>query len=477
MAPPKKQIDMGIIARSLKQINDRLDIYDFTIQSVHKTLFHLTEKVDRQEAMVCALQTKVFGPERGPVVETCAGFSSTARLRYPKTDANDDNNISRISSIAIHPVSGESISELGHHVHLRRDEHPIHYHLDHLDRLSNCSTWTPTPVSHSHNAPTGRQEVIPHCHNGSTHPQQSPNIEMHTVGHAVAPHTRCIGTSDSTSLTTNTHVVKCQATQTTTPNIVANVFNKQSSQATVQRMLHCFTCGGGGPGHKSRGCTSPKKRCVSCGGYGHATIDCPNCYALSRKQIRRRNGPRARNCGGNISTGTPGSTSGGGCGHLLLGCSNHRKPTHRHRRLRREPKARERGEHYSTAHCTVSYQHSAPDRTTHSVKPADSSPIAHGTVNSPVHATISSVEPKDISPIAYDTVSSPASATLKPLTPPDVRAPTYLFVLCVATHSHRLQLPATNKLQWICCFPMTAPTLMRTNTTVGHAYTGRRIMV
>ena len=244
MAPPKKQIDMGIIARSLKQINDRLDIYDFTIQSVHKTLFHLTEKVDRQEAMVCALQTKVFGPERGPVVETCAGFSSTARLRYPKTDANDGNNISCISSIAIHPVSGESISELGHHVHLRRDEHPIHYHLDHLDRLSNCSTWTPTPVSHSHNAPTGRQEVIPHCHNGSTHPQQSPNIEMH----AVAPHTRCIGTSDSTSLTTNTHVVKCQATQTTTPNIVANVFNTQSSQATVQRMLHCFTCGGGGGG-------------------------------------------------------------------------------------------------------------------------------------------------------------------------------------------------------------------------------------
>ena len=137
--------------------------------------------------------------------------------------------------MAIHPVSGESTSELGRHVHLRRGEHPKHYHLDHLNRLSNCSTWTPTPVSHSHNDAKGRQEVNPHCHDGSSHPQQSPSIERHTV----APHTRCIGTSDSTSLTTNTHVVKCQATQTTTSNIVANVLSKQ---ATVQRVLYCFTC-------------------------------------------------------------------------------------------------------------------------------------------------------------------------------------------------------------------------------------------
>ena len=64
MAPPKKQIDMGIIAQSLKQINDRLD-----------KIVHLTERVDRQEVAVHALQAKVFGPERDPVVEACAGFS------------------------------------------------------------------------------------------------------------------------------------------------------------------------------------------------------------------------------------------------------------------------------------------------------------------------------------------------------------------------------------------------------------------
>ena len=313
------------------------------MQSVQEALIRLTESVDRQEATVHAFQAKVFGMERDPVAEACAGFLSIARLRYPQTDANDDTNISHRNSMAIHPVSGESSSELGHHVQLRLDEHPKHYHLDHLDRLSNCSTWTPAPVSHSHNDPKGRQEVSPHCQDGSSHPQQSPNIERH----AVTPHTRCIGTSDSTPLTINTHVVKCQATQMATPNIVANVLNKQSSQAIVQRVLHCFTCGG--RGHKSRGCTSPKKTCVSCGGYGHATIDCPNCHALSRKKRRRRSGPSARNGGGSHSPGTPGSTSGGGCGHSLLGCSNHRKPTLRHRRLRREPKARERGEHYSTA--------------------------------------------------------------------------------------------------------------------------------
>ena len=92
-----------------------------------------------------------------------------------------------------------------------------------------------------------------------------------------------------------------------------------------------------------------QRKSVSWGGYGHTTIVCPNCHALSRKKRRRRSGPCARNGGGNHSPGTPGSTSDGGCGHSLLGCSNHRKPSLRHRRLRREPKARERGEHYSTA--------------------------------------------------------------------------------------------------------------------------------
>ena len=139
----------------------------------------ITEKLDKPEAMVCVLQTKVFGPE------TCAGFSSSARLRYPQTETDDDTSISHINSMVIHPVSGESNSELSRHVHLRRDEHPKHYHLDHLDRLSNCSTWTPAPVSHSHNDAKGRLKVSPHCHDSSSHPQQSPNIEEHSV----APYT------------------------------------------------------------------------------------------------------------------------------------------------------------------------------------------------------------------------------------------------------------------------------------------------
>ena len=206
---PTKQHDIKEVLRHTHYIFNRLDIKDSLItdwfdinyslmQSIQKTLIQIIEKRDRPETMVCALHIKVFGPERGPVVETFAGFSSTAQLRYPQTDANDDNNISRRNNMAIHPVSGQSTYELRHHVHLRRDEHPKHYHLNHFDRLSNCSTWTPAPVSQSRNDAKGTQEVSPHCHDGSGHPQQSPSIEMHTV----APHTRCIGTSDSTSHTT-----------------------------------------------------------------------------------------------------------------------------------------------------------------------------------------------------------------------------------------------------------------------------------
>jgi hypothetical protein len=69
MAPPKEQKDMGSIAQSFKQLNDRLyriystntqtlkqinDIYDSTMQSVQNKI---TEKLDKQEATVCALQT------------------------------------------------------------------------------------------------------------------------------------------------------------------------------------------------------------------------------------------------------------------------------------------------------------------------------------------------------------------------------------------------------------------------------------
>ena len=78
MAPPKKQLDMGSIAQSFKQLNDRLG------------------------RMVSTNAQTLSTVERGPVVEACAGFSSTARLRYPQTDANDDNN-SRRNKMAIHP--------------------------------------------------------------------------------------------------------------------------------------------------------------------------------------------------------------------------------------------------------------------------------------------------------------------------------------------------------------------------------------
>ena len=78
-----------------------------TVQSVQKTLIRLTERVDRQEATVHALQAKVFGPERGSVVEARAGFSSRARPRYPQTDANNDNNISHRNS---HTVSHADVS-------------------------------------------------------------------------------------------------------------------------------------------------------------------------------------------------------------------------------------------------------------------------------------------------------------------------------------------------------------------------------
>ena len=132
----------------------------------------------------------------------------------------------------------------------------------------------------------------PHCHDGSSHPQQSPSIETH----ATAPHTRCIGTSDSTSHTTNTRVVICQATQTTTLNIVANFLNTQFSQFNVYYIASLV-----GRGHKSRDCSSPKNICVSYGGYCRVTVDCPNCHAWSRKQRHRWSGTCARNGGGNHS--------------------------------------------------------------------------------------------------------------------------------------------------------------------------------
>ena len=96
----KPEMDMGSIAQTLKQINDRLDKIESThtstiaktaqtlstMKSVQKSLIQLTEKVDRQEATVRALQAKVFGPERGPVVEICAGFSAGARQKHAYED-------------------------------------------------------------------------------------------------------------------------------------------------------------------------------------------------------------------------------------------------------------------------------------------------------------------------------------------------------------------------------------------------------
>ena len=109
----------------------------------------------------------------------------------------------------------------------------------------------------------------------------------------------------------------------------------------------------------------------------------------------------------------------------------------------------------TAAHCTVSYQHIAPHRTTHSIEPTDISPLALNTINSPVHATTSSVELTDIRPIAYDTVSSPASATLKPLTPQDVQSPTISNVPSDAFTS-----AAASGNEQVAMDTMSAPTLM-----------------
>ena len=70
---------MGSIAQTPKYNTDRLDRNDSLIadmfdmnysimQSVQKkTLLQINEKLQRQEAIVCALQTKVFDPKKGPV--------------------------------------------------------------------------------------------------------------------------------------------------------------------------------------------------------------------------------------------------------------------------------------------------------------------------------------------------------------------------------------------------------------------------
>ena len=70
------------------------------------------------------------------------------------------------------------------------------------------------------------------------------------------------------------------------PNIVANVLTKQSSQATVQRVLYCFTYGGKDTSH-----VVARHLIKSVSVWRLRLIDCPNCHALSRKQKRHRNGP------------------------------------------------------------------------------------------------------------------------------------------------------------------------------------------
>ena len=126
------------------------------------------------------------------------------------------------------------------------------------------------------------------------------------------------------------------------------------------------------------------------------------------------------------------------------------------------------------AHCTVSHQYIAPFHTStlhrtelhmHSVEPTanETSPLASNTVNSPVRATASSVEPTDNSHIAYDIVTSPVSVTLTPLTPPDVRGLSEELISAAAS--------GNENLQWICCFPVSALTLVRMTTRVVHVYT------
>ena len=68
----KPEMDMGSFAQSFKQLSDMFDRMNSTNtqafkqmndrnDSVHKALIQFTEKVDRQEATVRALQAKVFG--------------------------------------------------------------------------------------------------------------------------------------------------------------------------------------------------------------------------------------------------------------------------------------------------------------------------------------------------------------------------------------------------------------------------------
>ena len=106
-------MDMGSIAQTLKQLSDsfhimsdRFDRNDSTMQSIHKTLIQINERVDRQEATVRALQANVFGPERGPVVEICAGFSFGAKQKYPHEDSTA-NTWGDIGDTRVH-VNGDN---------------------------------------------------------------------------------------------------------------------------------------------------------------------------------------------------------------------------------------------------------------------------------------------------------------------------------------------------------------------------------
>ena len=77
------------LKETFSQTDDRLDRNNSLMQSVQKTLLQISKKLNRQdtiEARVRVLQAKVFGPERGPVVEICAGFSSGARSKYAQAN-------------------------------------------------------------------------------------------------------------------------------------------------------------------------------------------------------------------------------------------------------------------------------------------------------------------------------------------------------------------------------------------------------
>ena len=74
-------------------------VNSLTLVNKPKTCQSLLERQGSKEVMVSVYVGKWILPERGPVVEICAGFSSGARGTYHQTD---DDNMNRKNTLAIH---------------------------------------------------------------------------------------------------------------------------------------------------------------------------------------------------------------------------------------------------------------------------------------------------------------------------------------------------------------------------------------